>query len=486
MPLSTEERSELEMLRKTKRLRELETKYGKEEPSFIESALTKAARALDYPAGLARTAVAQVADPLVDVLPGEERELVTKEDWQKALQGQAPTGAEFLERARVPAGGQLSDILPSLYSPTGEGLPLKKGGLFDPTPRGAAGLALDIGTDPLTYATAGLAAAGKTAKLGKMGKAARAAVTPVSTGLTKAGTKIYKSGLKKVDKIAAKYGKVPPSDILLREGVAGSSTHIANEADRLMAELGKKRDGLLREASREGAIVDLDRAMRPAQARIDKMARSKDPLANEASAQGNAILNKYKKLEGSPAEKVKEVVETGVVDAAGKPITKTITRTVKKEVPPANPTPKELSDMKTSISQLINQKEFEVLANSKPGQAILKKLGMGFKKEVERSAGPLGKRIKDTNRDWGSLLTARKTFASEAAKGGPPLFTEVDALTAYFGGFPALGVKQTAKAAKTGFVRTKTGKALQRLGTGRVTAPALDIGLRRALIESQR
>ena len=118
------------------------------------SALQKAEpvlKVLGYPGGLVRGAIAgglEAAtgrDDLVDI--------------KDVLKGEAPGSSEIMEKLGVKEGGSLSDIAPSLYSETGKGLKLQKGGLFDPTARGVAGLAADIITDPLTYATAGAAKA---------------------------------------------------------------------------------------------------------------------------------------------------------------------------------------------------------------------------------------------------------------------------------------------------------------------------------------
>ncbi len=62
----------------------------------------------------------------------------------------APTGKDLAEKAGVP-GTSLSEKLPGLYSETGEGLPLKKGGLLDPTLSGTVGVAIGAATDPINY-----------------------------------------------------------------------------------------------------------------------------------------------------------------------------------------------------------------------------------------------------------------------------------------------------------------------------------------------
>jgi hypothetical protein len=123
---------------------------------YASSALEKAEpvlKVLGYPGGLVRGAIAgglEAAtgrDDLVDI--------------KDVLKGEAPSSTEVLEKLGVKEMGSLSDVLPELYSETGKGIALQKGGLFDPTTRGTLGFAADVVTDPLTYlAGAGIAAKG--------------------------------------------------------------------------------------------------------------------------------------------------------------------------------------------------------------------------------------------------------------------------------------------------------------------------------------
>jgi hypothetical protein len=71
------------------------------------------------------------------------------------FKGQKEGFAQVMEQAGVGQLGSLSDIAPWLYSETGKGLPLEKGGLFDVTGRGAIGFVGDVALDPVTYITAG-------------------------------------------------------------------------------------------------------------------------------------------------------------------------------------------------------------------------------------------------------------------------------------------------------------------------------------------
>lgn len=71
------------------------------------------------------------------------------------LKGDKEGFAQVMEQSGVGTLGSLSDLAPELYSDTGEGLALERGGMFDVTGRGVAGFAMDVLLDPTTYLTAG-------------------------------------------------------------------------------------------------------------------------------------------------------------------------------------------------------------------------------------------------------------------------------------------------------------------------------------------
>lgn len=109
----------------------------------IASSLRGAATVMDYLRGVPAAAVGAM-------IPGA----TTEGTLGRVFRGEqlGPSYDELLEKAGVGEGGALSDVLPGMYSDTGEGmLTLQKGGVLDPTARGAAGFALDIALDPATY-----------------------------------------------------------------------------------------------------------------------------------------------------------------------------------------------------------------------------------------------------------------------------------------------------------------------------------------------
>lgn len=67
----------------------------------------------------------------------------------------APTDADIGALMGFSKENSLSDLIPQIYSETGEGLPLKKGGMLDPSSAGAAGFALNTATDPMNLVPVG-------------------------------------------------------------------------------------------------------------------------------------------------------------------------------------------------------------------------------------------------------------------------------------------------------------------------------------------
>jgi len=86
----------------------------------------------------------------------------------------APTGQQLTEKAGIPRTA-LSEVIPNLYSKTGDGyLKFKRGGFFDPTASGVAGFGIDISADVSNIIPFGAAAKvlGKgVSRAGRVGKA---------------------------------------------------------------------------------------------------------------------------------------------------------------------------------------------------------------------------------------------------------------------------------------------------------------------------
>jgi hypothetical protein len=233
---------------------------------LAQSAGQLAGRVLDYPGGIARTAIATAVDPFLD----EKTDLVNTQDWLDALAGKAPISSEYLERGGV---GELGSVdVPVLGKVTG---------------RGALGFVADVATDPFSL------------------------VSKVGKGVEKAGTAAYKSGFKKIDERLAETGTKSLSDVLLANGIYGTTKKMQPKIDALSKKLGVERDLLYAEAEKLGAKVDVEKAMKPAleQATYLKGVRGAEDL-------GESLTKNIRKL----YEPVGEAKVTGSYTVPGQKI----------------------------------------------------------------------------------------------------------------------------------------------------------------------
>jgi len=138
-------------------------------PSEGPGALEQVGNALDY---LGRTARTAIAAPLSDEISLQD--VVDQASSFRKPAKPAPSGRDLLDLSG--AGGisdkPLSEYVPSLFSESGEGLPLQKGGLFDWSPKGVAGFGVEVATDPTNLIPVGAVAKGVGKGAADVGKAA--------------------------------------------------------------------------------------------------------------------------------------------------------------------------------------------------------------------------------------------------------------------------------------------------------------------------
>lgn len=407
---------------------------------YVMPAVDYTARGLDYAGGLVRTAIADAA------LPAEQ---ITGEDWQKALRGQALPSSEILKRSGVSEIATLSDALPELYSKDDSGL-LRKGGWADPSARGALGLALDVVADPLTYFTLGASNLGKAGKLLKPGSAA----------LESGGKAIYKSGLKRIDQEALKYGKEPVSDVLMKYGISGSADAIQKQMDNLAGALSNKQKGLLELADSAGVSVPMADAMKPAEEYISSIKATRDPVLQDAVSKLEDAVGSYKNLDVMPAHLQGPPQLIGVQQA---------------------------NNFKSSIYDSLPKGAWAESASGMSPALITgkKQQARGLKEAVEQAVDSIGKGddLRQINDELGRILTTQDKAASEAAKeANKNAFTSVDAMIAGSNNPTMLAVKKAADLAKMTGPRTNVGKFLYEQGRGKTSGPVWDMLLRQAVI----
>lgn len=156
---------------------------------------------------------------------------------------QAPSGKDIARKAGVPDTA-LSQVAPRLYSESGDGLALKRGGFFDPTASGAAGLGIDIAADPTNFIPVGLIAKGAT----------KGAANAISKGVNLTADALKGSG-----EVAASVGKKAI------QGVFGVPEEAIN---RYLARHPQLKDKVGAREMMEELAGKLDEGLKPARAEL--------------------------------------------------------------------------------------------------------------------------------------------------------------------------------------------------------------------------
>lgn len=267
------------------------------EPSALDKiisagkgALGQMGRALGYAGGQVRT---RASAPVLDYLQShgyQGIQPITQQDIDKANSGYAPTSSELLQRAGVPSG-------PSLYSILGD--LIEKGGPADVTARGAAGLGLDMATDPLTYASLGSNQMAKRAlqageELSPAEKIAQYGINPTGSSLQGAGENLYKSAFNKIDQSALNAGQKPMSDVFIQNGMPIVNYRgIQDSAENLKNEIGKNLSDIRKTAANGGASIDMLPAMNDAMEKAYEWRKDPHPEIQAAGQKLDQITDSY-------------------------------------------------------------------------------------------------------------------------------------------------------------------------------------------------
>lgn len=398
------------------------SKAEKEEPGYIGKTLGYLGRGLDYPGGLLRTAVAQAGDALTD------KDLVSKEDWQKALVGSAPTSSEYLGRAGL-ENPEIANI--PYVGPVGT--------------RDVGGFALDVLSDPLSF----------------VGKAIR----PAGKFLETTGKDAYRSAFKKIDERLAEKGTKKLADVLLEHGApTGTTKTISTKANEIGKGLLEKRGALYDEASKLGANVDIEKASQAAlqEAQHLKRVRGAEDL-------GQKLEQNVMELYQRPGESLDP-----------------LTLTPKRNKLPALSL-EEASELKSRLYDVLPEKAFDKFGRiKKDAQVVTKKQAQGIRQAILDEANKvrpgLGDEIDKLNVDLGSILESRQPTKMQIRRGETPnAVTSVDAMLGALTSPAALATKKAADLSKTTAFRTNLGKIL--METGKLP---IDPALQRGFINMSR
>jgi hypothetical protein len=428
---------------------------AKKEPTLADEAaelgkkgLEMGLRGLNVLGGTARTGLAKG----VEALSGKN----LGADWKQALRGEAPGSAEFMKRAGVPEGGHLSDIpgVSKLYGsgPVSPWYALSKGGLLDPSARGAAGFVADMATDPLSYVGAGVAGRG-----GKVAETVDAALNPIRNASESVGTKVYRAGLKKVDQAAEDFGKSPhaASDVLMKNNIWGSMGSVRKQAIEKASELKAAKDAAIQEADRLGARGYAANATQKADQRLSQMLDDPQHDLVKDILPGIEFVERYKAQPAAPLAT--------------------------------------LDRWKTGLTKKTGPNGYKIDTVVPDGKAMRMDIAGGLKSEIENQANRvkpnLGDEIQQTNADLGPLLTVRKAMRqAQKVEENKNFFTPVDAMLGGMGlmlthapdkAIALMAAKKAADLSKSTALRTGLGLGMKKAGS----LPLLDPAARELLVQ---
>lgn len=204
----------------------------------------------------------------------------------------APTGRDIVRKAGVPDTA-LSEVAPSLYSDSGDGWKLKRGGLLDPTASGVTGVAMDVAADPTTLGpgalklfklkspiTIGSAAKTVIGAAAKSADSVGSAANAVGHGLGEVGTKV-------VSKVGGMMTGVPEKEI---------ATYIKEypAVQKMIAEHGENISGAA-DKVREG----FQSSIRAKRAELGKqVGAALDALPNEKVVDISPVVSELEKVKG--------------------------------------------------------------------------------------------------------------------------------------------------------------------------------------------
>lgn len=395
-----------------------------QEPGMAMQALDGAGRALDYAGGFMRTGIANVAGMAQSAVQGKNpltNQLVTEQDLKNAAVGKAPSTAEYLERMGVPKG----------YN--------KKLGPFEVSVRGAAGLAGDIATDPLTVVA-------RTFKeIPYLGKLANGVFGDGANKATEAlGEAVYASSLAKVDAKLARRGTSPVSKLLIEEGApVMSAAGIEKKVADMSNVMGKMRQALYDRVNAKGIQVSTD-ALPRAERYIKEM--YKDPGLAPAAEELLQMLGRYK--------------AQGVT------------------------TIEDISKWKTNLYDALPASAFAGVSGKVKNQAkgFKAALAADFRGLIvdagNKAEKGLGDSINKLNEKWGTLLEAQQAIQKGAMGGGSgSLGHVVDGAVLAGGGAPALAAKKAYDIATGTTARTAVGRALMAAGKHDIASRAARQGI---------
>ena len=430
-------------------------------PGALATGLNVAGKALDYQRGVVG---APILAKLASLVSGKPREqLMSDQELSDAANPtttrRAPNSDTILARAGVPSGPSASSVVPALFQPPGTKdqkhwydptrlLP-EKGGMLDVTPRGAAGFALDMATDPLTYEMGGTnKAAEAAAAKGESTPLLSKVLNPASNVVEALGEHNYEKGLAPMIARGEQFGK-DIGDTYYKQGIYGSAKSVAQQGDKAAEALKASRDATMSAAQAAGAKPSLSAAFDPLVDHLQQLT-SDGRISHEDAMD---ILDKAIGAKGTVAE----------------------------------PTLGQMSQWKSDLDNSLGNAAFDKTKNIPLGKQLSKIAAGGNRDEVARAANAAlpgaGDEINATNRDLGNLLTVQAVADKQAARErAAKLVSEQTmghGLISNAIGGPEAAAKTIlgrigAATLNSPRFRTTSGYAMRKAGTDAATAPIID------------
>jgi hypothetical protein len=221
-----------------------------------------------------------------------------------------PDSSTMMERVGVKRRG-LSDVIDG-YAEPGQGehwYSPEKGGLADPSIRGAGGVALDALSSPTTYLSLGSAPLIKGASnlIGPAAKYAEYLLNTYSKAATSQGSKMYAKGVRPILEAAEKSGHSGTLDELLAAGIKGSPKQISEGINRRKQELFQEMHRVISEADDAGATGNIKHASKYFRDLLDTYTNSNTNMRLTDKQRGQienemlSLFNEYRSKHGKHA-----------------------------------------------------------------------------------------------------------------------------------------------------------------------------------------
>lgn len=399
---------------------------------------------------------------------------------------QYPSSAELYKRAGMPELGSLSDATLGI---------IPKGSLFDITGRGTVGALTDMGIDPLTWETGGLAkpVSGMKQALEKyLGTSAPARLAgSLAEGVANVPQKVLNAPSNAVNSVGqmaynrafqpvSEYGhyiknKRDVLDTLKKYGVFGAKR--PEQYDQILQSLNAKKQEIEKAATQAGGKIDMNNAMAEAEDMLNKM-NPKDPQLKPIIDEYRQKIQEYKNMGERPEQIISKEVQSPILDPSGKPFL-----SMEHEVIPAQsaPTVQEGVGMKSSLYE--NQQYNYVQGKHKSADVLEKKMARGLNQEsknvIEKSLSPEHlAEYEQILHDYGNIASTKKPLTLQAMKEErKPWLTSVDTMLLGGAGGGFLGHSpHTSEAMGAAYVAKKISEMLKKTALLSKTGYGLQVG----------